>query len=140
MCKGNFLAYSASGYLVMLVKLATECDSEVAGSTGDCTGGVQGLAAVVGAPSLADLHILEARLHARVDSVSFSFKAETNAHSRIASGDYRHLLGAMRIIHKVTHGDKGVAQSFCGSDSFICVQTEHPLQQVYELSSVGFLS
>lgn len=54
----------------MLVKLATECDSEVASSAGDCTGGVQGLAAVVGAASLADLHILEARLHARVDRVS----------------------------------------------------------------------
>lgn len=45
----------------------------------------------------------------------------------------------MRIIHKVTHGDEGVTQSFCGSDSFVCVQAEHPLQQVYELSSVGFL-
>lgn len=67
MCNGNFLAQSAGGYLVMLVKLATECDSEVAGSTGDRTGGVQGLAAVVGAAPLADLHILEARLHARVD-------------------------------------------------------------------------
>lgn len=53
----------------MLVKLATEGDGEVAGSTRDCTGGVQGLAAVVGAPSLADLHILEARLDAGVGRV-----------------------------------------------------------------------
>lgn len=57
----------------MLVKLTTKCDSEVASSTGDCTGGVQGLATVVGAPSLADLHILEAGLHAGVD-MEFSFK------------------------------------------------------------------
>lgn len=58
----------------------------------------------------------------------------------MASGDDRHLLGAMGIIHKVAHGDKGVTKSFCGSDSFVCVQAEHPLQQVYKLSSVSFLS
>lgn len=46
----------------------------------------------------------------------------------------------MGIIHKVAHGDKGVTKSFCGSDSFVCVQAEHPLQQVYKLSSVSFLS
>lgn len=67
MCEGNVLAQSAGAYLVMLVKLATECDSEVASSAGDCAGRVQGLAAVVGAAALADLHILEARLHARED-------------------------------------------------------------------------
>lgn len=50
----------------MLVKLATESNSEVArSSAGDCTGGIQGFAAVVGAPPLADLHVLEAGLHTR---------------------------------------------------------------------------
>lgn len=125
----------------MLVKLATECDSEVASSTGNCTGGVQGLVTVIGAPSLADLHILEAGLHAEGDKVSaIHLKLETNTHSRSTSGDDCHLLGAMRIIHKVTHGDKGVTQSFCGSDSFVCVQAKHPLEQVYKFSSVSFLS
>lgn len=53
-------------YLVMLVELATESNSEVArSSTGDCTGGIQGFAAVVGAPPLADLHVLETGLHTR---------------------------------------------------------------------------
>lgn len=46
----------------------------------------------------------------------------------------------MGIIHKVTHGDKGVTQSFCGIDALVCVQAEHPLQQIYKLSPVGFLS
>ena len=45
----------------MLVELATEGNGEVARcSTGDGTGGVQGFATVVGAPALADLHVLEA--------------------------------------------------------------------------------
>lgn len=48
----------------MLVELATESNSEVArSSAGDCTGGVQRLASVVGSPPLADFHILEAGLH-----------------------------------------------------------------------------
>lgn len=48
----------------MLVELATESNSEVAcSSAGDCTGGVQRLASVVGTPPLADFHILEAGLH-----------------------------------------------------------------------------
>lgn len=52
----------------MLVKLATEGHGEVARcSTGDCIGRVEGLAAVVGAPALADLHVLEARLHTGED-------------------------------------------------------------------------
>lgn len=51
-------------YLVMLVELATEGNSEVPGcSAGDGVGGVQGFAAVVGAPALTDLHVLETRLH-----------------------------------------------------------------------------
>lgn len=50
----------------MLVELATESNSEVAcSSAGNCTGGVQGFAAVVGAPPLADLHVLEAGFHTR---------------------------------------------------------------------------
>lgn len=84
----------------MLVELATECDCEVASRTGDCTGGVQGLATVVGAPPLADLHILEAGLHTRVERVSaIHLKSETNTRSRPSLGDDCHLLGAMRIIH-----------------------------------------
>lgn len=48
----------------MLVELATEGNSEVACcSTGDCVCGVQGFATIVGAPALADLHVLEAGLH-----------------------------------------------------------------------------
>lgn len=48
----------------MLVELATEGNSEVAGrSAGDCVGGVQGFAAIVRAPTLTDLHVLEAGLH-----------------------------------------------------------------------------
>lgn len=54
----------------MLVELATEGNSEVArSSTGDCTGGVQGFATIVGAPALADLHVLEAGLHTGEDGV-----------------------------------------------------------------------
>lgn len=52
-----------SSYLVMLVELAAEGNSEVScSSTGNCVGGVQRLATVIRAPALADLHILEARL------------------------------------------------------------------------------
>lgn len=48
----------------MLVELATEGNSEVAGgSAGHCAGGVQGFVAIVGAPALTDLHVLEAGLH-----------------------------------------------------------------------------
>lgn len=48
----------------MLVELATEGNSEVACcSTGDCIGRVQRFATVIGTPALADLHVLEARLH-----------------------------------------------------------------------------
>lgn len=48
----------------MLVELATESNSEVSrSSAGDCTGGVQRLASVVGSPPLADFHILEAGLY-----------------------------------------------------------------------------
>lgn len=48
----------------MLVELATEGNSQIArSSTGDCTGGVQGFATVIGTPALTDLHVLEARLH-----------------------------------------------------------------------------
>lgn len=51
-------------YLVMLVELATEGNSEVARcSAGDCIGGVQRFATVIGASALADLHVMEARLH-----------------------------------------------------------------------------
>lgn len=52
----------------MLVELATEGNSEVACcSTGDCIGGVQRFATIVGAPALADLHVLEAGLHTGED-------------------------------------------------------------------------
>lgn len=51
-----------------------------------------------------------------------------------------HLLGAVRIIHEVTHCDKGVTQSFCGCDPFVGIQTQHTLQEVYKLSSISFLS
>ncbi len=52
----------------MLVELATEGNSEVARcSAGDCIGRVQGFVAVVGAPALADLHVLEAGLHTGED-------------------------------------------------------------------------
>lgn len=125
----------------MLVKLATECDSEIASSTGDRTGGVEGLATVIGAPSLADLHVLEAGLHTGVDRVSaIHLTLETHTRSGSSSEGDCHVLGTVRIIHKVTHGHKGVTQSFRGSDSLVCVQAEHPLQQVNELSSVSFLS
>lgn len=51
-------------YLVVLVKLTAEGDCEVARcGAGDCTGGIQGFAALIGAPALAYLHVLEARLH-----------------------------------------------------------------------------
>lgn len=53
----------------MLVELATEGNSEVACcSTGDCIGGVEGFATIVGAPALADLHVLEAGLHTAQNS------------------------------------------------------------------------
>lgn len=66
----------------MLVELATKCDSEVASSTGDCTGRVQGLATVIGAPSLTDLHILEAGLDAGVDRVlAIHLKSGTNTYN-----------------------------------------------------------
>lgn len=72
----------------MLVKLATECDSEIASSTGDCTGGVQGLATVIGAPALADLHVLEAGLHTGADRVSaIHFILDTNTCSGSSSED-----------------------------------------------------
>lgn len=51
-----------------------------------------------------------------------------------------HLLGAVGIIHEVTHCDKGMTQSFCGCDPFVGIQTEHTLQEVYKLSSISFLS
>lgn len=52
----------------MLVELATKGNSEVACcSTGDCIGRVQGFAAIVGAPALTDLHVLEAGLHTGED-------------------------------------------------------------------------
>lgn len=51
-----------------------------------------------------------------------------------------HLLRAVGIIHKVTHCDKRVTQSFCGCDPFVCIQTEHTLQEVYKLPSISFLS
>lgn len=48
----------------MLVELATEGDCEVAPcSTGHRAGGVQRFAAIIGAPTLTDLHVLEAGLH-----------------------------------------------------------------------------
>ena len=49
----------------MLVELTAKGDREVArGGTGNSVGGVQGFAVFVGgAPSLADLHVLKARLH-----------------------------------------------------------------------------
>ncbi len=50
------------------------------------------------------------------------------------------LLGAVGIIHEVAHCDKGVTQSFCRRDPFVGIQTEHPLQEVYKLSSISFLS
>lgn len=54
----------------MLVELATEGNSEVARcSTGDCIGGVQGFAAIVRAPALTDLHVLEAGLHTGKEGV-----------------------------------------------------------------------
>lgn len=54
----------------MLVELATEGNSEVSRcSARDCIGGVQGFATVIGAPALADLHVLETRLHAGEDRV-----------------------------------------------------------------------
>ena len=51
--------------LVVLVELTAEGDSEVAGGgTGNSVGGVQRFAVFIGgAPSLADLHVLKARLH-----------------------------------------------------------------------------
>lgn len=52
----------------MLVELATEGNGEVARcSAGDCIGRVQGFVAIVGAPALADLHVLEAGLHTGED-------------------------------------------------------------------------
>lgn len=49
----------------MLVELATEGNSQVScRSAGDGIGGVERFVAVVGAAALADLHVLEARLHA----------------------------------------------------------------------------
>lgn len=48
----------------MLVELATERNSQVAcSSTGDRTGGIQGFATIIGAPALADFHVLEAGLY-----------------------------------------------------------------------------
>lgn len=66
----------------MLVELATEGNGEVACcSTGDSIGGVQGFATVIGAPALADLHVLEARLHTEEDRVTpFQLFASINAH------------------------------------------------------------
>lgn len=51
----------------------------------------------------------------------------------------RNLLGAVGIIHQVTHGNKRVTESFSGRDPFVGVQAEHALQEVYKLSSVGLL-
>lgn len=58
----------------MLVELATEGNSEVARcSAGDRTGGVQGFATIIGAPTLTDLHVLEAGLHTGEDGVHQCF-------------------------------------------------------------------
>lgn len=66
-------------YLVMLVKLATESNCEVARcSAGNCIGGVQGFATVIGAPAFADLHILEARLHAEKEQLGAFWKLLKN--------------------------------------------------------------
>lgn len=46
----------------------------------------------------------------------------------------------MGVIHKVAHCDEGVTQSFCRCDPFVSIQTEHPLQEIYKLSSISFLS
>lgn len=53
---------------------------------------------------------------------------------------HTHLLRAVGIIHEVAHCDKRVAEGFCRCDSFVCIQAEHPLQEVYKLSSIGLLS
>lgn len=61
-------------------------------------------------------------------------------HKRAQGFNITHLLGAVRIVHEMAHGDKGVTQSFCRCDPFISIQTKHPLQEVYKLSSIGLLS
>lgn len=60
-------------------------------------------------------------------------------HSRRGHFLLRNLLGAVWIIHQVTHGNKRVAESFGGRDSFVGVEAEHALQEVYKLPSVGLL-
>lgn len=129
----------------MLVELATESNGEVArSSAGDCTGGVQGLASVIGTPPLADFHILEAGLNAvegrgsqgRLSTGGGKKKKDTFERIFIL----RNLLGAVGIIHQVTHCNKRVTESFRGRDPFVGIKAEHALQEVYKLSSVGFLS
>lgn len=39
----------------------------------------------------------------------------------------RHLLGTMGEVKQVCHGDKGVVQSFNGSDSLISIDGQHLL-------------
>lgn len=64
----------------MLVELATEGNGKVACcSAWDCIGGVQGFATVIGAPTFADLHVLEARLHTG-EKRHFSDYISTKAH------------------------------------------------------------
>lgn len=60
-------------------------------------------------------------------------------HSCRAHFHVRNLLGAVGIIHQVTHCNKRVAESFSGRDPLVGVQAEHALQKVYKLSSVGLL-
>ena len=45
----------------------------------------------------------------------------------------------MGVIHEVAHRDEGVTQGFCGRDPLVCVQSEHPFQEVYEFPPVGLL-
>lgn len=52
----------------------------------------------------------------------------------------RNLLGAVGIIHQVTHCNKRVTKSFSGRDPFVSVQAEHAFQEVYKLSSICLLS
>ena len=66
----------------MLVELATEGNCEVACcSAGDGIGGVQRFAIVIGAPALADLHVLEARLHTGKNLVTTLQQLHFNNHS-----------------------------------------------------------
>ena len=86
----------------MLVELATESNCEVACcSAGNCIGGVQGFATVIGAPAFADLHILEARLDTGEEWAGAFWKLvkintyQTDKYLSIITL----LLGTVRIIH-----------------------------------------